>query len=208
MNRLNIYGASSTGREVYSWMHNCGYTEKFNEIQFIDDNTKALEHYNGYPPINHQAKDFIPDENDTSILAIEEPRKKIEMVSMLCARGIHLSTFIHPSVVIGTGTTIGKGSILCPNVVVSTDVKLEDYVFLNVSAVVGHDAGIGRYSTLSAHALVMGFATIGEAVFVGGHGIVLPKVLIGDHATVGVGSAVLRKVEPKTTVLGVPAKPI
>ena len=50
--------------------------------------------------------------------------------------------------------------------------------------------------------------TIGDNVFIGGGAIILPGVKIGKGARIGAGSIVTRDVEPDTTVVGNPAKPL
>jgi serine acetyltransferase len=73
---------------------------------------------------------------------------------------------------------------------------------------VGHDAVIGDGCTISGHCDVTGFASLGEGVFMGTHASVLPRAVVGDSAVIGAGSVVLKKVQPNTTVFGVPAKKI
>jgi sugar O-acyltransferase (sialic acid O-acetyltransferase NeuD family) len=206
MNILNIVGAGSFGREIFSWMNTCDYAKKFDEVRFIDDNLASFASYEKLPQVYCSIKDFSPKSNETCILSIADPRKKKVIVQLLKPRSIYFSSFIHPSVIIGSNTTLGEGVVLCPNAVLSCDVTIRDFVFLNVSASVGHDAYVDRYTTLSSHTDIMGFATLGEGVFVGSHGTVLPKVLIENFATVGVSSAALRKVESGKTILGVPGK--
>ncbi len=50
--------------------------------------------------------------------------------------------------------------------------------------------------------------TIGTNVWIGGGAIVCPGVTIGDDAIVGAGAVVLRDVDPGTTVVGAPARPV
>jgi sugar O-acyltransferase (sialic acid O-acetyltransferase NeuD family) len=203
---LNIVGAGSFGREIFSWMNTCEYVKKFDEVRFIDDNLNSFNSFEYLPKIHCTIKDFFPEKDETCVLSIANPRKKREVVNLLKSRGASFSSFIHPSVIVGSNTIIGEGVVLCPNVVVSCDVTIRDFVFLNIGAVIGHDAYLGCYTTLSPNSVIMGFATLGEGVFIGSNAAVLPKVLIEDFATVGVSTAALRKVESGKTILGVPGK--
>jgi acetyltransferase-like isoleucine patch superfamily enzyme len=48
--------------------------------------------------------------------------------------------------------------------------------------------------------------TIGQNVWLGMGAIILPGVTIGDHSIVGAGAVVTKDVQPKTIVVGNPAK--
>lgn len=48
--------------------------------------------------------------------------------------------------------------------------------------------------------------TIGKFVWIGTGAIILPGVTVGDYATVGAGSVVTHDVEPRTVVVGNPAR--
>jgi len=53
-----------------------------------------------------------------------------------------------------------------------------------------------------------GWPTIGDRVFVGTGARVLGGIEIGDDAMIGANAVVVRSVPCKTTVVGIPAKPI
>jgi maltose O-acetyltransferase len=50
--------------------------------------------------------------------------------------------------------------------------------------------------------------TVGENTFIGAGATILPGITIGQDAVVGAGSVVTKDVQEKTTVIGIPAKPM
>jgi acetyltransferase-like isoleucine patch superfamily enzyme len=55
---------------------------------------------------------------------------------------------------------------------------------------------------------ISGGVVIGEGVLLGTGAQVLQYVSVGPGATVGAGAVVTKNVEPGTTVVGIPAKPL
>lgn len=207
MKRLMIIGAGGFGREVLAWALDCPDCGKEWKIEgFLDANTLALE---GYPcdlPILGDPATHTPTPDDLLVCAIGDPVRRLALCLRLRKAGGHFLTLIHPTAVTGPAVRIGEGSILCPGAVVTTNVTLGDFTILNVGVCVGHDVTTGDACTLSPHADLGGHSKLGEGVFLGTHADVLPGAIVGDYAKVGAGSVVLKKVEPHTTVVGVPAR--
>lgn len=90
----------------------------------------------------------------------------------------------------GGGITIGNDTIIGPNVTLITadhprgSLERRGWTTNDIAIKIGNDAWIGAGS------------------------IILPGITIGDGAIVGAGSVVTKDVEPNTTVVGCPAKPI
>ncbi|HJQ68486.1 MAG TPA: acetyltransferase [Blastocatellia bacterium] len=209
MKRLLIIGAGGFGREVMGWASHANRDRRDWEVGgFLDSNPKALDGYGREVGIVGDPLTYTPSDTDLFVCAIGDPATKLRVCKELKERGASFLTLIHPTAVVGLDCVIGEGCVLCPGAVVTTNVTLGSFVCLNVYSTVGHDAVIGDGCTLSAHTDVTGFARLGEGVFLGSHASILPNATVGDYAVVGAGSVVLRKVRPRSTVVGVPAKQI
>jgi len=103
---------------------------------------------------------------------------------------------------------LGKGTVVCAGVSSTVNVKVGNYVNVNLSCTLGHDCVIEDYVNLSPSVNVSGHVYIESGADVGTGAVLLPGVRIGRNAIVGAGSVVTKDVEPDTTVVGVPAKPI
>lgn len=206
MKRLLIVGAGGFGREVLAWALDT-YTNRDGwEIRgFLDDNPSALRDLEPSYEIIDAPLTYTPQQNDYFVCAIGDPVQKLRLARAMQSRGAQFVTLIHPMAKVGTHCQIGVGCLLCPGVVLTTHVTLGDFVTLNLNTTVGHDAVLGHGTTLSAHCDVTGCATLGEGVFLGSHASVLPNKKVGEYAKIGAGSVVVRKVSPRTSVMGVPA---
>jgi acetyltransferase-like isoleucine patch superfamily enzyme len=86
------------------------------------------------------------------------------------------------------GVTIGDDTLIASHVAITS---------------LTHDSKAELYSG----SLISKPVVIGRNVWIGAHAVILPGVTIGDGAIIGAGAVVTRDVAPRTTVVGVPARP-
>lgn len=113
---------------------------------------------------------------------------------------------VHPDATVGTGVTLGDGSVVAAGARLSTAITVGRLVHVDQNATVGHDATLGDYARLNPQACVSGAVTVGAGALVGASATVLQGLTVGDGATVGAGAVVTRDVPTSTTVKGVPAR--
>ena len=112
-------------------------------------------------------------------------------------------------VVIGRGslvendTTIGAMTKIQADAYITAYSTLEEHVFIAPCVVTTNDNFMGR--TERRHALIKG-PTIRRGARVGGGSILCPGIEIGEEAFVGAGAVVTKDVEPRTLVVGSPAR--
>jgi serine O-acetyltransferase len=78
---------------------------------------------------------------------------------------------------------------------------------------IGSNVTVFQGVTLGSKELDMGFdcrlrPEVGANVALGAGSKILGSIYIGDHATVGANSVVLESVDPGSTVVGIPARPV
>ena len=84
---------------------------------------------------------------------------------------------------------------------------------------IGDNVSIGHHSTILCHdssankincniPIICRKVTIGNNVYIATGAIILPGITIGEGAVVGAGAVVTKDVNPKTVIVGNPAKPI
>ena len=112
-------------------------------------------------------------------------------------------------VVIGRGslvendTTIGAMTKIQAEAYITAYSTLEEHVFIAPCVVTTNDNFMGR--TEKRHASIKG-PTIRRGARIGGGAILCPGIEIGEDAFVGAGAVVTKDVDPRTLVIGNPAR--
>lgn len=113
-----------------------------------------------------------------------------------CIISRHVS--LNYKVLVGNGVKVMDATHLTGNMVI------EDGVFVSTHVATANDNAMARdgYSDERTTG-----PTIRAGAVIGAAAVLLPGTEIGEHATVGAGAVVTKKVEPRATVLGMPARP-
>jgi len=207
MKKLIIIGAGGMGRSIYTLALECpGYNSDYELKGFIDDNIHALEEFEGYPPIIETIKDYQVLKDDVFVSSIGDVKTKKTCITRILDQGGEFINLIHPSAIVLTNVTFGKGCIVDPHVSIGADASVGDFTLIQDGAIVGHDVKIGNWSRIDCYVVLVGGITIGREVSVHTGAIINQNVLIHDNASIGAGSFVIRDVMEGTTVFGNPAK--
>jgi acetyltransferase-like isoleucine patch superfamily enzyme len=116
--------------------------------------------------------------------------------------------------VVGARTVVGRSSTIDFDVVVGDRVSIQTGVYITGRSVVEDDVflGPGVYTTnddtMGRHSRdsVLAGPVFRRACRVGAGVVLTPGVTIGEEAYVAAGAVVTRDVEPRTVVIGVPAR--
>ena len=204
--RLLIVGAGGFGREIATWAYDVPASRRDWDVVagFLDRDPAASADRRRLPVLGSE-DDFEFGPEDRVVIAIGDGALRRQVAERLAGRA-RFTRIIHPTALIGGGVRLGEGVVFAPYAVATTDVDVGNHVIVNVAATIGHDARLGDFVTLSAHVDVTGGAIIEEGAFLGTHAVVLPEARVGAFARVGANTTVLRRVEPRVTVFGSPAR--
>lgn len=108
---------------------------------------------------------------------------------------------------------IGEGSVICAYSMITGNSKVGKFFQSNLYSYIGHDCVIGDYVTFAPRASCNGNVHIHDHAYIGAGAIIkqgtsVKPLVIGEGAIVGMGAVVTKDVEPYTTVVGNPAKPL
>lgn len=128
-------------------------------------------------------------------------RLAAELQSLVPAEAV-----VSPRASVASTAAIDRGAVLFPGVTVNADTIIGEHVHVNANSNVSHDCSLGSFATIGPGVTLAGRVSVGEAATVWSGATVLPGVSIGAEAVVGAGAVVISDVEPRTTVVGVPAR--
>jgi len=148
-----------------------------------------------------------PAERDWfAVIALAQPRAKQAIAARLAATGVRFTAVVHPSAIIGAGTTLGDGAIVGAGVVIAYDTNVGRHTTINLNATVGHDCVVGEFATIAPGVNLTGRVSIGEGAQLQTNAAVVPGLSIGAWARIGPGAVVLKDVPPGEFWFGNPAR--
>jgi sugar O-acyltransferase (sialic acid O-acetyltransferase NeuD family) len=115
---------------------------------------------------------------------------------------------VHPAARLARGAVVEDGAFVAIGATVCADARIGSHALVNTNASIDHDCVIGAYASIAPNVALGGTVRVGTGAFIGIGASVLPNLTIGDDAIVGAGAAVIRDVAARTTVVGVPARPV
>ena len=197
---LVMIGASGHGKVVADIAAN-----SYEKILFLDDDpevkscgehpvvgsTQQLEHY-------LCCGDFFVSIGNTGI------RKKF--LEKLKEMGANIPVLIHPNAVVGTGVSIGAGTVLMPGSIVNAGTSIGEGCIVNTSASIYHDCRIDNFVHVSVGAHLCGTVFVGAETWIGAGAVVSNNKNICGQCMIGAGAVVVKDITEKGTYVGVPAK--
>src|SRR5690625_4091307 len=140
-------------------------------------------------------------------IGIGSPIHKRGLVRRLREQGHqHFVTLVHPTVIIGDYSSIGKGSVISAGSIISSNVRIGNFSTVNFSCTVGHDSNIDDFVTIAPGTNLSGNTNVEEAADIGVGTSAIQGVTIGAEAILGAGTVVIRDIPARVTAVGVPAR--
>lgn len=200
MNKLIIIGAGGHGKVVADVATKMKIYE---EILFIDDKKKG-DKVLGHEVIGNYKEIYNYKKTHSFFVAIGNNiiRKKIQ--EELEINNFSVAKIIHPSVILGSEISIGRGTIVMPGVIINVSTTIGKGCIINTSSSIDHDCVIGDYVHLSPNVSIAGTVEIGTKTWVGIGSSISNNITIGPNVTVGSGSNVIRDIKLKGVYVGNP----
>lgn len=171
----------------------------------LDDSDK--ETCMGYPVLGPISKvNQYMDEKTYFIIAIGANQVRQQLAALLPDDKFY--TAIHPSAVLGSGVSVGSGSVVMPNAIINANSRIGRHVIVNTGAIVEHDNVIDDYVHLSPRATLCGGVTVGQMTHVGAGATVIQGKMIGKNSIIGAGATVITDIPDEVVTVGTPAKVI
>ncbi len=120
--------------------------------------------------------------------------------------GLTPATVIHPTAHVASNAVIGAGSQLLAGSIVCAEAQLGKSCIINTKATVDHESILGDGVHVAPAATISGAVKIGQGSFIGSGSVVLHLLTIGEESVVGAGAVVSKNVPDRTIVVGNPAR--
>lgn len=199
---VHVYGAGGLGREVLATL----LAVDEHVVRFIVDPGFATTDIRGVPVLA-ASLESLRGRDLRFVLAVGNGRARQRAAASLGPDAIFVKV-VHPAATIGPCVSIGEGAMIIGPSSVTTNVAIGAHVLVNPGCTVAHDCVLGAYCNLGPSVALAGRVTLQEGANLGVGVTVAPGIVVGAWATVGAGAVVIRDVEPHSTVVGVPARPI
>lgn len=204
-----IIGAGGHGRVVLDILTAAGV---YNVVGFIDNNAAMHgRRVDGIPVLGgvaDLAAIAVRHAAAGAIIAIGDNGARRGLARQTERLGLQLVSAVHPSAALAHNAMLGRNVVVAAGAVVCAHCQIGDSVILNTGCIVDHQTMIGEGSHICPGVRLAGRVKVESGAFIGIGATVVPNVTIGIEAIVGAGAVVTADVDPLTTVVGVPARPI
>lgn len=190
MKSIYIYGASGHGLVVADLAKACGYED----IIFIDDGENNHPTFEDIKRTNHIPFSFGIGSNTI----------RAKLFKKVQSNGFEIVSLVHPSTIVSSSGTIGKGTVVMPNVVVNAQATIGDGVILNTSCVVEHECIIDDFVHISPNVSLAGDVKVGKFSHIGIASSVIQGLSIGENCIIGAGSTVVKNINNNKKAYGNP----
>ena len=208
MKKLIVYGAGEFGSLIANVL---SYHDDLQIVAYGDDDPqKTADHIDGTPVFGQKDLLNFAEQNNIkmAITAIGNNTVRAEKFNLLKNTGFQMISIVHPQALIDTKVSYGDNVIIEMGTAIHTHSKIGNNVFLGGEALIGHHNIIGDHVLVGGNVSFGGSVVVEDYVSLGVGASIKPGIRLGKGSVIGVGAAVIKDVEPGTTVVGVPAKPI
>ncbi|NUL48799.1 NeuD/PglB/VioB family sugar acetyltransferase [Cellulosimicrobium funkei] len=206
MTRLLLMAASGLARETLASIRSAGHGRDM-VVGFLDDDPSLHGTLlDGVPVLG--GLDLAAERREKLLLCAGQGSARAAIEDRLQRLGVgadRYATHVHPSVVVGSGTRIGPGSILLAGCVLTCDITLGRHTVLMPQTVLTHDDVAQNHVTFAAGVTLAGRVHVGERSYLGMQSSVRQDVRLGADVVVGAGAVVLHDIPSGQTWAGNPA---
>lgn len=212
MDDLLIIGAGGTSREIAAAVEDVNQVcKRWRLVGFLDDDpAKQKAIIDGLPVLG--PIDAVHDYPSAKLIVgfanHRDPWARKRVVERIGLGLDRYASVVHPSACIAKSATIGLGTAVLQNVVITCDTVVGNHAVISQGVCMAHDQVIEDYVLIAPGAVLSGAVRLQQNAYIGAGSIILQRVTIGEASVVGIGSVVIRNVEPRTTVMGNPARPL
>lgn len=177
----------------------CGFIEDDDDLS----NSRMLEGL----PVYSTSNALEMADSHRVICAIGSPNRR-QLVERFEAAGFQFATLLSPQSLIHPKATIEPGCVISDQTDIDPYIHIGRHSIVSAKVSFGHHSSMGAFGFIGPGTIIAGNCTIGTNCYIGMAAVIKDHITIGDGATIGAGAVVVKDVEPGTTVVGNPARPL
>lgn len=143
-----------------------------------------------------------------AISFVDNNKLRERLYQIVLDKGYQCVSYIHPSVSLGAGSSIGENCFILENVVLQRKVRIENNVFIWSGSVIAHQSKVCDHAFIASGVMVSGFCVVGKRSFLGVGSKIKDYIHIAEDTVVGGGAFINKDTEKQKTYVGVPGKEI
>ena len=206
--KLIIWGGTGNFKVLTEFLD-----KEYDILGFFDRNIEIQKSYNKKPYLGNLEnfkKWVVKNQKAYFICSMGHGlgKERLSLIEMIKQKGLTPIYAIHPTAFVAENVKIGEGSMIFAQSAVCVDSIIGKGCIINTSASVDHECTLDDGVSIGPGAHLAGLVKIGKYAEIYTGATILPRVKIGEGAVVGAGAVVIKDIEPYTTVVGNPAKPI
>lgn len=210
---LVVLGSSGLAREVAMVAEQVNAREhRWNFLGFVGASMEEKGRDLGLGPVLGDDDWFLSQSIEADlVIGIGFPKVRAKVLQRYLQAGARFRypNLVHPRASLDfRRVELGQGNVVTAGVAMTCDIRIADFNLFNLNVTVGHDDVIGSFNVFNPSVNLSGYLQIGDRVLAGTGSQILENLKVGSDATIGAGAVVRADVEPGTTVVGIPAKPL
>lgn len=201
MKKRALIGAGGHAREVMSIINR--NFPKISPINYMFVEDEYYKHGEDYIcPLSN----FNPELYEVMV-AIGDPIVRERIVNSL-PKETQFFTYIDPTVIMLSNSSIGKGTYIGPNSIITTNVRVGDHALINRGCQIGHDAIMLGYVSMMPGSIISGGCRVHDRVYLGTNSSIKEDTIVCSDVTIGLNAGVIKDINKPGTYIGTPAKKI
>lgn len=206
MKEIIVIGGGGHAKVVISILKKI---REYNIIGYTDINNRGkilgVSHYgNDEKLLNIEHKPFLA--LGIGLIRNFAIRKKI--VDKFIEKEFVFEAIISPNATINEEVNLDNGTVVMDGVVINSGTTIGKYSIVNTNSSIDHDCKIGDFVHIAPGVTVSGGVVIGNMNLIGIASTILQSIIIGDFNIIGAGSVINENIPSGVVAFGNPCKVI
>ena len=182
--RIAIIGGSGNGLVIAQVVEDMAKAGHNIEVAgFLNDHEPIGSSIGGYKVIGRPKEwDALGPEVQIvfALLTVGKMEERSELLSVLAVPDARLATLVHPTAVVSSSVSVGKGTVICSHVTCQPGCSIGSNSIVRAGANLGHDAKVSDFVDIGPNCTLCGYSNVAKGVHVAPNSVVRDGVSVGE----------------------------